>query len=504
MGIFSYVKIFQRVVFYLAATVLLSSILCFEENFKKDDSTIIIADEGIRPINYINNNDSKTDQLKFLNNNENEIKNKIESDRVKNQQLSYKSPSYYTKQFTNSFKTDYNYYSNTCINSLDFLSDATMNSFKFNLMDNLKNFLNEYYTENLSDLKKNPNYVNYINKTFKKKTILIGIDGLARICADLEYYKSFTYLMTNGSYKFKARSTTEGVSGPGWSAILCSLYSEDTGIVDNKWRAPWASASYAKNYQYSTPITGLNSQLPCIFETLKNQKSGKFTNIFYSSWDFFYENFSNKAIPNSVDIYSECSISAFPSYYEYSTCDDFSLEASKNFVLQGFDFYFWYFSSLDVAGHNYAFCSSEYNKRLSEIDSMLVEFFDFLEQLNILDKINIIITTDHGTDKNHNSHGNDKYDGNLFVPIFMMGPDFKKNYEIKVPVSTIDIAPTIALINEMKASEYWTGKPIVSALNNFNENLLSKALFVEVPSDSSVTIQIKWMFVLFILFAVLL
>ena len=46
--------------------------------------------------------------------------------------------------------------------------------------------------------------------------------------------------------------------------------------------------------------------------------------------------------------------------------------------------------------------------------------------MNILDKINIILTSDHGADSNMKGHGGDKNDGNLLVPLFMMGPDFKK------------------------------------------------------------------------------
>lgn len=424
-----------------------------------------------------NNNKSKTlfdnersGNLKFLNEIDIEgTEQTVRADHLRNEKLSIKqSNSYFTKKFKTNFDI-YNF-SGTCSNTLDFLSFEKMNIFQFNLEENLKFFLKEFKSEKLTDLKNNKNYNDFILRTFKKRTILIGVDGLAQICAELENYKSFAYLMMNGSYQFKTRSTTEGLSGPGWSSLFCSLHSEDTGIIDNKWRAPWVTVQNLRNYKYSTPITGLNKPLPCIFQILKSNLNN-FTNIFYSSWDFFFENFSSKAIPNSIDIYSECFISSYPSFYDYSICDDFSLDASKNFVLQGFDFYFWYFSSLDVAGHNYGFCSMDYKMRLKQIDEHLLNFFKFLEDLNVLDKINIILTSDHGTDINNNSHGNDKYDGNLFVPLFMMGPDFKKNFEIQTPISILDIAPTIALLNNIKPSEFWIGKPIISALNKLDETL---------------------------------
>ena len=58
------------------------------------------------------------------------------------------------------------------------------------------------------------------------------------------------------------------------------------------------------------------------------------------------------------------------------------------------------------------------------IYSFLSRFFDFLKMLEILDKVNIIITSDHGSDTDWGVHRNDKWDGNLLVPLFMIGPDF--------------------------------------------------------------------------------
>lgn len=365
---------------------------------------------------------------------------------------------------------------------VDFLDASKMSSFQFDLDYNLKNFLKEYYTNNLADLSNNSAYKNYIKNNFKKRTIVIGVDGLDQSCAKIESYKSFAYLMANGSYKIKTRSTTEGLSGPGWSSILYSLNSKDTGIVDNKWNAPWINQKNLNSYYYATPITGLNTPLPSVFDLIKQRKGGNFINMFYSSWDFFNSNFNNEAVPNSIDYWTQCLISV-EIFNQYYGCDSFSLIAAKNFLLMDGDLFFWYFSSLDVAGHDWYWCGPEYSGVLNDIDSMLLEFFNFLKLLQIEDKVNIILTSDHGSDRNKFSHGNDKYDGNLMVPLFMMGPDFKKNYPISIPVSTIDIAPTIALINNVLPSEYWAGTAIVDALNFYNEKFLVNSLIVQNTSN---------------------
>ncbi len=389
----------------------------------------------------------------------------------------------------------------------DFIEENRKNNFTLDLTSNLIKFLGSFFNENLNSLSENPLYFDYISKNYKKRTILIGIDGLDNSCVNYFNLTAFKYLIENGSYNLETLSTVESLSGPSWSSVLCSLNSKDTGIVNNKWKAPWINEEYKKNYTFFTPINGLDKSFPCIFDELKIKKNASnfilknksnlkdeeitdttsfkyenFTNYVYSSWGFFRDNFGHKAFPYSLDLYTECQIRE-NIYYEYINCDEFSLDKAKNYVLSDFDFFFWYLVGLDVAGHTSSFCGTEYINRLTRINFILKEFFDYLKVLNLLDKINIIITSDHGSDRGKMSHGNDKYDGNLRVPLFMMGPDFKKNYKIIGRTNLVDIAPTIMKLNNFTSSPLWTGKAINEAFIGEIPRLVVDDVSVKIGGD---------------------
>ncbi len=380
----------------------------------------------------------------------------------------------------------------------DFYEEQRKNKFSIDIQYNLLKFLGSFHTNDLSQLSKDQDYLNYIKNFYKKRTILIGIDGMVSSCIDYNNLSAFKFLKENGSMSLRSRSTAEGLSGPGWSSVLCSLSSKDTGIVNNEWKAPWLSVESKRNYKYFTPINGLDASFPCVFDQLKAKKkaeitssskgnsssnnnstiSQNFTNFVYSSWSFFRENLGNKAFPGSLDLYAECQIRTNQSYFEYIKCDDYSLDRSKNFVLQDFDFYYWYMGSLDVAGHTFSFCSTEYQSRVQNINNNLLNFIEFLKALGLLDKINIIITSDHGADRSMMNHGQDKFDGNLLVPLFMMGPDFKKNYLIKGNVNGIDIAPTIMRLHGLPPNELWSGKVVNEALDYIMSENPNEVIFI--------------------------
>lgn len=389
----------------------------------------------------------------------------------------YPTSSKYSKVLLNT-KTygDTNY---PIFTKIDFLTQEMQTNFDLNLISNLEKFLGKFYPTftNPEALIYNLDYKNFINTNYKKKTIIIGIDGMVTACIDFSKYSAFKFLMQNGSYKLRMRGSIEAVSGTGWSTIFCSLNSEETGIINNKWRAPWKNENAKKSYPYFTPINGLDKPFSCVFDHLKKNKSNTdFENIFLSSWDFFHENFGSESYPNTFDIYLECLVSNYFFTTEYSNCDEISLERTKNFVLRQNEFlYFWYFSSLDVIGHGTNFCSTNYMAKFEEINKYLTEFFDYLKILNLLDKINFIVTTDHGADKNRKSHGSDGLDDNLFCPLFLMGPDFKKNYTIEKEISSEDIAPTIAYINNVEPHPYWLGKPLIEVLTNATDSYSSSA-----------------------------
>ena len=287
------------------------------------------------------------------------------------------------------------------------------------------------------------------------RVLHIGVDGFLQKCwKSSKNHSIIDYMMLNGSYTFNARTAIQAVSAPGWSNILCGMESEKTGILGNDWIAPWIS----KTTPSIIPISGLNSSLPCIFEHLKSYNKDLITGALYD-W-FWFENITSHSINNSLDYDFFC-----PTYENidiYVKCD----EEIKNKVIEmiksdkEFNYLFVYFGQVDEQGHTTGFCSPEYINKMEKVNNIITEIFDVLREKEIFDTTDILLTTDHGATYLSLDHGDQTYD-NLTVPIFAMGPSFKKGFEIeRNTVRNLDIPATISKIFNIDKNPMWTSSPI--------------------------------------------
>jgi hypothetical protein len=153
---------------------------------------------------------------------------------------------------------------------IDFYDEKRKEDFSLDLSGNLIKFLGKFFTNDLNSLSSNPEYKLHITENYRKRTVLIGIDGMVNACINYQNLTAFKFLIENGSFKPDSRTTTEGLSGPGWSSVLCSMPSKDTGIVNNEWKAPWSSPENKNRYDFATPANGLDSSFPCVFSDFKN------------------------------------------------------------------------------------------------------------------------------------------------------------------------------------------------------------------------------------------
>jgi hypothetical protein len=100
--------------------------------------------------------------------------------------------------------------------------------------------------------------------------------------------------MAEGSYSLQARSELYSFSAPNWSAHLCGLGNEETGVTSNSWTAPWMGEQQNLN-----PLTGLNYPLPCVFYYLKGYDANIRTASFIN-WPWIYE-MSGRNSPGASD-----------------------------------------------------------------------------------------------------------------------------------------------------------------------------------------------------------
>ena len=320
----------------------------------------------------------------------------------------------------------------------------------------------------------------YISIFEAKRILHIGVDGVLQKCINKASHVMFDLFKSSGSYTFKARTAIETMSGPGWSNILCGVDSEWSGIKDNEWIAPWI-------YQTQpdiTPVSGTDKTLRCIMEHLKKNLSNstKTSKIgFLSDWDFF-ENFSDKSIPGSIDNFYYCDGKGTAE--GYNACDEQIVsKASKIILDKDFDYLFVYFGSVDETGHIYGFCDEKYVERLTAIDSLMYKLYAKLFEAGVLNDTVLVWTTDHGSDYLSHDHGIQN-DDNLIVPWFVMGPGIKKNYEIKKLVKNLDTPATISKILGVTPFDQWMSRSVDEIFeSNENDIIDKKSDIIEVTES---------------------
>lgn len=292
----------------------------------------------------------------------------------------------------------------------------------------------------------------------KTRVLLIGIDGLLKTCLDKAEHYMFDSFKQEGSWTLNARTAIETMSAPGWSNILCGMETEDTGIVDNDWLAPWMFGKPAK-----IDLIDGDQPLPCVFGQLKKNDPNLQIKITYT-WSWFL-NLGNISIPGTVDKEDFCDQDIDGTLQTSIHCDEVTVKNGVRDMQEDFDFLFVYFGSLDETGHDSGFCNDNYIDRLSSINKGIETLITELKTLGIYNNTYIITTTDHGATYQKTWHGNQN-DSNLIIPYYIVGPNIKKGYELKELVKNDDTSPTILHIFGYQPNEIWRSRVIFEAFIN--------------------------------------
>jgi arylsulfatase A-like enzyme len=117
------------------------------------------------------------------------------------------------------------------------------------------------------------------------------------------------------------------------------------------------------------------------------------------------------------------------------------------------DFAFFYLGCVDTAGHRYGWMSPQYIQAIENADLCIERILDVLPE-----QTTVFITADHGG--LGNAHGSDS-DEEMTIPLITIGAGLPKG-EIDIPVSILDIAPTIAACAGVSAPTQWEGKSLLT------------------------------------------
>ena len=199
-----------------------------------------------------------------------------------------------------------------------------------------------------------------------KKVLIIGIDGCRADALELANTPVLDNLIQNGIYSPDALNDDITVSGPGWSAILCGVWSDKHLSIDNSFN----------NTDYFN--------FPPIFKYAEDFDDNLNT-VSICNW--------NPINDNIVQNYSDFKLNVSSDY-------DVSSEASTYITNNDPDLIFLHFDDVDHAGHNYGFSPNitEYITSIEAVDDLLDPVMQAIYQRpNYLNEDWIIlVTSDHG------------------------------------------------------------------------------------------------------------
>jgi len=272
------------------------------------------------------------------------------------------------------------------------------------------------------------------------KVLVIGIDGLGAHGVGMAKTPHLDELMKNGSFSLASRTVVPSSSGPAWSSMITGTTVDRHGIGNNSWTVD--------NKTLEPVYKGEHNMFPTIFgETRKHLPDAVIGAVYH------WKSFGNFIERDVCDFSIPCE------------SEDDATEKACNFLAEKHpDFMFVHLDNVDHGGHGGGYRSEEYAESIEKADSLTGVFLDKLQKTGLLDKTVIFIIADHGGfEKKHGGTTPDE----MIVPLIISGKGVKKGYEIKHPVFTYDLAPTVAWLFGFQLNEWVTGKPLKDA---FSEN----------------------------------
>ena len=276
------------------------------------------------------------------------------------------------------------------------------------------------------------------DKTLKShpKVLVIGLDGLGSHGLQMAKTTHLDELMKNGSYSLKARTILPSVSGPAWSSMITGTTVERHGIGNNSWTVD--------SIKLEPVYKGEHNMFPTIFGEIRKHVPQAVIGAIYH-WSSF-GNFIERGV---------CDVSIPAESEDVATQKACSFIADKHP-----DFTFVHLDLIDHGGHHGGYRSEEYGRSIEKADSLVGVFLDELKKSKMIDQTIIFVISDHGGFGT--GHGGSRPD-EMIVPFIISGKGVKKGYEMKHPVFTYDLAPTVAWLFGFDLNEWVTGKPLTDA-----------------------------------------
>jgi predicted AlkP superfamily pyrophosphatase or phosphodiesterase len=255
--------------------------------------------------------------------------------------------------------------------------------------------------------------------------ILATIDGLRVAALDEVYCPNLNQLRREGAYSLQTESVMPSITLPCFMSIFHSVPPDRHGIVTND-------------------FTPMARPIPGLVDVARAQ--AKRCAFFYN-----WEPLRDISLPRSL------SLSYFQdNLHDGPDCDRAILEQALHHMGKGhWDFVFIYMGSLDVVGHKYGFTTPEYSQQLQLLDATVGFLLSALPSDS-----HLILGSDHGG--HARTHGTNSPE-DMTVPLFLLGPQIRKGYQLNSAINLLDIGPTIARLLSIVPHPDWEGHCIDEA-----------------------------------------
>ena len=133
---------------------------------------------------------------------------------------------------------------------------------------------------------------------------------------------------------------------------------------------------------------------------------------------------------------------------------------------------------------------AKYDSEIRYVDNEIGKFFEYLKTNNFYDDSLIIVTADHGEqfkERGNRGHGYQLFNEESRIPLIIKLPKSSKREKSDIPVSLVDVFPTILDVCGIKYSNPINGFSLVSNLKDRQE----QGIFSEVSRRFNVKAYIK-------------
>jgi len=199
-----------------------------------------------------------------------------------------------------------------------------------------------------------------------KKVIMIGIDGTRPDALLTANTPALDDLIANGIYSPDALNDDITISGPGWSAILCGVWSDKHMVTGNN----FTSNNYAA--------------YPHIFKLINDHDPTLHT-VSICHWAPINDNITLNHADYKLNVSSDLEVAT---------------QASSYLSLNDPDILFLHFDDVDHAGHSYGFSPTipEYIAAIEGVDAHVETVMQAIEQRPTYANEDwlVLVTTDHG------------------------------------------------------------------------------------------------------------